>query len=87
MSHHHTDAAWAIPGLTGRERLALLALARRADAAGECTVRMAEIAEALGVTTRSARATMSGIEARGLFTADRSSTTNKYALAFGALGR
>jgi Mn-dependent DtxR family transcriptional regulator len=81
MSHPHTDAAWTIPGLTGRERLALLALARRADAAGECTVRMAEIAEALGVTTRSARSALAEVEALGLVAVDRNSTVNRYRLA------
>jgi DNA-binding MarR family transcriptional regulator len=81
MSDIHTAAAWGVPGLTGRERLALLALARRADAAGECTVRMAEIAEALGVTTRSARSALAEVEGRGLVAVDRSSAVNKYRLA------
>jgi DNA-binding MarR family transcriptional regulator len=82
MSHHHTDAAWAIPGLTGRERLALLALARRADAAGECTVRMAELAEALGVDRRNASSAIAAVEARGLIQVERNSSVNRYRLAF-----
>jgi DNA-binding MarR family transcriptional regulator len=81
MSHHHTDAAWAIPGLTGRERLALLALARRADAAGECTVRINDLAAVLGLAPRNARSAVAAIEALGLITVDRSSSVNKYRLA------